>query len=99
MLHDIILTLADVERNNGHKPFTEAVMYRIASVTLAHYWRAHYKASNGLDCGSCSQKQRAQCKADDLYGQCPKAIRLESLSKPITDSITGMRTPHVAAAS
>src|SRR3990172_11847735 len=31
LLHDIILTLATAERNNGHKPFTEAVMYRIAS--------------------------------------------------------------------
>ena len=31
LLHDIILTLAVAERNNGHKPFTEAVMYRIAS--------------------------------------------------------------------
>jgi hypothetical protein len=31
ILHTIIATLADVERNNGHKPFTEAVMYRIAS--------------------------------------------------------------------
>ena len=28
ILHTIIATLADVERNNGHKPFTEAVMYR-----------------------------------------------------------------------
>ena len=27
ILHTIIMTLADVERNNGHKPFTEAVMY------------------------------------------------------------------------
>jgi hypothetical protein len=34
ILHTIIATLADVERNNGHKPFTEAVMYRIASRTV-----------------------------------------------------------------
>jgi hypothetical protein len=29
VLHDIIITLADVERNNGHKPFTEAGIYPI----------------------------------------------------------------------
>ena len=31
LLHTIILTLAVAERNNGHKPFTEGTMYRIAS--------------------------------------------------------------------
>lgn len=86
ILHTIIATLADVERNNGHKPFTEAVMYRIASRTLADYWRTYYKASNGLDCGSCSKAQRQKCKEDYLYSQCPKAIKLESLDKPIIDS-------------
>ncbi|MFC1902592.1 hypothetical protein ACFLX4_00785 [Chloroflexota bacterium] len=86
ILHTIILTLADVERNNGHKPFTEAVMYRIASRTVADYWRSYYKASNGLDCGSCSKAQRRKCKEDYLYTECPKAIKLESLDHPIIDS-------------
>lgn len=94
LLHDIIVTLADVERNNGHKPpcqargklFTEAVMYRIASRTVALYWRNQYKLTNGLTCGNCSQKQRAKCRAEWSYSQCPKAIKLESLNEPITDS-------------
>jgi len=86
ILHTIIANLADVERNNGHKPFTEAVMYRIASRTVADYWRTYYKINNGLNCGSCSKAQRRKCKEDDLYSQCPKAIRLESLDKPIIDS-------------
>jgi len=86
LLHDIILTLASVERNNGHKPFTEAVMYRIASYTQAHYWFKHYKLTMGLDCGHCSKAQRSKCKEDWLYGDCPKAIRIESLNKPIIDS-------------
>jgi len=86
ILHTIMATLADVERNNGHKPFTEAVMYRIASRTVADYWRTYYKANNGLDCGSCSKAQRQKCKEDDLYTECPKAIKLESLNKPIIDS-------------
>jgi len=80
------MTLADVERNNGHKPFTEAVMYRIASRTVTDYWRTYYKISNGLNCGSCSKAQRRKCKEDDLYAQCPKAIKLESLNKPIINS-------------
>ena len=86
LLHDIILTFAEVARNNGHKPFTEATMYRIASYTVANYWRGYYKLTNGLDCGNCSKTQRQRCKEDDLYPNCPRAIKLESLSKPITDS-------------
>jgi hypothetical protein len=85
LLHDIIITLADVERNNGHKPFTEAAMYRIASYTKADYWRAQYKLTNGLTCCSCSKAQRRKCKEDYLYTECPKAIKLERLNKPIID--------------
>ena len=85
LLHDIILALAAAERNNGHKPFTEAAMYRIASRAVADYWRAYYKANNGLDCHSCSKAQRHKCKEDWLYGECPKAIKLESLNKPVID--------------
>jgi len=86
LLHDIMIALADVERNNGHKPFTEAVMYRIASVTVNHYWYRHYKVNNGLDCQHCSKSQRQKCREYDLYRECPKAIKLESLYKPVTDS-------------
>jgi len=85
LLHDIILTLAVAERNNGHKPFTEGTMYRIASRCVADYWRAYYKLNNGLDCRHCSKAQRTKCKENDLYLECPKAIRLEYLSKPIVD--------------
>ena len=86
LLHDIILTLAVAERNNGHKPFTEATMYRIASRAQADYWRAQYKLNSGLTCCNCSKAQRRKCKEDYLYTECPKAIKLESLNKPVTDS-------------
>ena len=86
LLHTIIMTLADVERNNGHKPFTVGMMYRIASRVKDQYWRTYYKINNGLDCGHCSKAQRRKCKEDWLYGDCPKAIKLESLNKPILDS-------------
>ncbi len=61
-------------------------MYRIASYTLADYWRSQYKLTNGLDCGSCSKAQRQKCRSEDLYSECPKAIKLEYLDKPIIDS-------------
>ena len=86
LLHEIILTLALAVRNNGHEPVTEATLYRIASHTVANYWRSQYKHRNGLDCGSCSQAQRAKCRRDWLYPQCPKAMRLESLSRPVVDN-------------
>jgi DNA-directed RNA polymerase specialized sigma24 family protein len=35
---DIILRLADVARNNGHKPFTEWGMLRVASYVVMEYW-------------------------------------------------------------
>jgi hypothetical protein len=85
LLHDIMIALADVARNNGHKPFTELAMYRVASITVAHHWRAQYRLTNGLDCGSCSKAQRRACREDDLYSECPKAVKLEYLSQPITD--------------
>jgi hypothetical protein len=86
LLHDIIVTLAVAERNNGHKPFSQAAMYRIASRAVADYWFKYYEINNGLDCRHCSKAQRAKCKEDDLYTECPKAIKLESLNKPILDS-------------
>jgi hypothetical protein len=61
-------------------------MYRSAEHCKDHYWYDHYKVNNGLDCRHCSKAQRAKCREDDLYSDCPKAIRLEYLSKPILDS-------------
>jgi len=61
-------------------------MYRIASRTVADYWRTYYKANNGLECGSCSKAQSQKCKEDYLYTECPKAINLDSLNQPIIDS-------------
>jgi len=81
-----MIALADVASSNGHKPLTELAMLRIASYEVADYWRTQYKLTNGLDCGSCSKRQRHDCQKHDLYRECPKAVKLESLSKPIIDS-------------
>jgi len=86
LLHTIITNLADVVRNNGHQPFTEPAMYRVASLTVVHYWREQYSLNNGLDCHNCSKAQRRKCRKDWLYPECPKAIKLEYLSKPIADN-------------
>jgi hypothetical protein len=83
---DIIIRLADVARNNGHKPFTEATMVRIASHTVAEYWRAYYRRTHGISCGECSKAQRKECRKRNLYPECPRAIKIESLNKPIVDS-------------
>jgi hypothetical protein len=52
--------LALTRAKDGNKPFSEAMMCRIASCVVADYWRKQYKLTNGLDCGSCGQKQRAK---------------------------------------
>ncbi len=83
LLHDIIYHLARVEQS---KPLTEAAMYRTAEHVKDHYWYDLRKRTSGLDCGHCSKAQRHKCKEHWLYGDCPKAIKLESLNKPIIDS-------------
>ncbi|GAH20172.1 unnamed protein product [marine sediment metagenome] len=83
LLHTIILNLAVAHRSNGHKPDNPSWMYRIASFTVAQYWRDYHKRTYGIDCGHCSNQQRKKCKRDNLYSECPKAIRIESLQKPI----------------
>jgi hypothetical protein len=85
LLHTIISNLADAGRSNGHKPDNPSWMYRIASLTKAQYWRDHYRHTNGLDCGRCSNKQRRKCKENWLYGECPKLVKIDSLNKAITD--------------
>ena len=35
---DIIIRLADIASNNGHKPFTQASMLRVASYVVMEYW-------------------------------------------------------------
>jgi DNA-directed RNA polymerase specialized sigma24 family protein len=85
LLHIIMLNLAVANRNNGHRPDNPSWMYRIASFTVAQYWRDYYRRTYGIDCGHCSNQQRRRCKANDLYSECPRAIRIESLQKPIAD--------------
>lgn len=88
LLHDIIIHLYKVgeRKREAGLPFTTAAMYRTAEHVKDHYWYAIRKRTSGLDCGHCSKAQRRKCKEDWLYGNCPKAIKLESLNKPVIDS-------------
>jgi len=75
---DIILRLAEVANNNGHKPFTEGSMVRVASYTVMAYWRDLMRkptvlSLNGeIDNGDGDTVELWQTLADD------KAIDLEA---------------------
>jgi len=89
LLHDIIEGLARIAECK--QDFSEAAMYRIAEHIKDHYWYKHYAYHNGLDCQHCSKAQRAKCRAnwaysDWAYCDCHRAITLESINQPITDS-------------
>ena len=93
LLHSIIEGLAKVGQRKADKgeDFSEPAMYRTAEHTKDHYWYRRYSYTNGLDCQHCSREQRAQCRhnwshGDWSYSNCHRAIRLESLNQPITDS-------------
>jgi hypothetical protein len=61
-------------------------------VRIAVYWRRWFKRIYGHDCGQCSKAQRQKCRSNDLYRECPKAIKLESLDRVIEDG-NGDSTP------
>jgi len=83
--HSIILELA-LARAKTSKPIPLYRAYRIASYMVADYWRQRQKLNTGLDCKNCSKTQRARCKEDNLYSQCPKLIKLVSLDTLTVDA-------------
>ena len=93
-LHDLLLVMARVKAKYEAtgKPLTEAGLIRVANFAVAQYWRDYYRQINGFDCGRCSNPQRKKCKDKDLYRECPKAIRIESLDRLIEDG-NGDSTP------
>jgi hypothetical protein len=93
-LHDLLLAMARVKAsyNAKGKELTEGGLVRIACYEVADYWRKWFKRANGTDCGRCSKAQRQKCRSEDLYRECPKAIRLDSLDRLIEDG-NGDSTP------
>jgi len=88
LLHDIILHLdrVAIRKREAGEVMSEAAMYRTAEHVKDHYWYSLRKRTSGLDCGHCSKAQRDKCKEHDLYSQCPKLVKVESIHKPIIDS-------------
>ncbi len=86
-LHDILLAMAKVKAkyNLIGKPLTEAGLIRVACYEVADYWRKWFKRNNGIDCSHCSQAQKRKCREEDLYRECPKAIKMERLDRVIED--------------
>jgi len=86
-LHDLILAMAKVKAKYElvGKPLSEAGLIRVASYEVADYWCKWFKRANGVDCGRCSKAQKHKCHKEDLYRECPKAIKIESLDKVIED--------------
>ncbi len=84
---DIILKIVQIDRERTKKgeALTEAGMIRVASYVVMQYWRSQRELTTGLDCQHCSQKQRADCRENDLYSQCPKLIEIISLNQEIED--------------
>ena len=87
ILHDLILAMAKVKANYDAKgkELTEGGLVRVAQYEVADYWRKHFKRINGIDCGRCNKAQRQKCRSQDLYSECPRAIKLDSLDRVIED--------------
>ncbi len=75
---DIILRLAEVASNNGHKPFTEGAMVRVASYVAMEYWHQQKRLltttslNEEIDDGEGNTSELYQMLADD------KAIDLDA---------------------
>ena len=82
-LHDLILAMArvKVKYNANGKELTTGGLVRVAQYKVADYWRKRFKRINGIDCSRCNKAQRDKCREKDLYGNCPKAVKLESLDR------------------
>jgi hypothetical protein len=90
--HDIILRLAEVARNNGHKPLTEPTMYRVASFVVLEYWRELNRPSIKVCVlsGVATKPNYIKCSYRQKPNRCAKcpylAVRpIESLNQEIED--------------
>ena len=86
-LHDLFLAFARVKVSYDAKgkELTEGGLVRIAQYAVADYWRKWFRRIYSRDCSQCSKAQRAKCKEDNLYSQCPKTIHFKSLNELVED--------------
>jgi len=90
--HDIILRLAEVARNNGHKPLTQPTMYRVASFVVLEYWHNLNRASVKVCVfsGVATKPDYIKCSYRQKPDRCSKctylAVRpIESLNQELDD--------------
>ena len=88
----IILRLAEVAQRNGHKPFTEWAMLRVASYVVLEYWHSINQASVKvcIVSGIATKPNYAKCSYKDKPQSCAlcayRALRpIESLNTEIDD--------------
>ncbi len=93
-LHDLLVAMARVKATYTAKgkELTTGGLVRVAQYEVADYWRKRFKRINGIDCSRCNKAQRDKCREKDLYGNCPKAVKLESLDR-IVENGNGASVP------
>ena len=93
-LHDLIVAMARVKASYTAKgkELTEGGLVRVAQYELADYWRKWFYQKNGIECHRCGEAQKQKCREQDLFGDCPRAIKLDSLDRLIEDG-NGDSTP------
>ena len=86
-LHDLFLKFAKVKAAYiaKGKDLTEGGLVRVAQYEVADYWNKWFKQKNGVNCHRCSKAQHDKCRKQDLYGKCPRAVKLDSLDRVIDD--------------
>lgn len=85
--HDCMIVMYHASQS---KEVTNMGLMRIANCQIADYWRERGSLTACLDCGDCSVTQRIKCKRNAgmgaLISVCPKAVKVESLNRPIVDN-------------
>ena len=86
-LHDLFLAFARVKVSYDAKgkELTTGGLVRIAQYRVKNYWRRQYIHHYALTCSQCSKAQKARCKKDNLYSQCPRTFKIESLNELVDD--------------
>jgi len=82
--HDLMIRLATA-RQRGGEAIPRLKAYRIASFTVADFYRDKGKLTTGLDCKHCATAKRRECVKYSLYSECPKIRRVLSLETEWTD--------------
>ena len=82
--HDLMVKLYTA-RQRGGEAIPKHKAYRIASCTVADFYRDKGRINTGLDCKHCATAKRRECVKYSLYSECPKIHRTLSLDAEYID--------------